>query len=272
MSDKVEAALRATVFRLLKPLVRVLMRHGMSYGNFAELARRAYVAEALDHLERSGKRPTISGAAALTGLTRKEAKRLNDMSDQDTGAGERYNRAVRVITGWVQDERFHDEAGEPAVLPVEGEAPSFAALVREFSGDIPHAAMLGVLQASQNVSVIDGRVHLKARAYVPMATPIDKIDILGADVAELVSSIGHNLEAPDGERWFQRKVSYHGVRADSLKAFRELSNTKSQALLEEYFTWLSQHAVEPEEYDSDESAYVAVGIYYSESSDPEGSA
>lgn len=50
--------------------------------------------------------------SALTGLTRKEVKRLHELDGEDYVAGqERYNRAVRVISGWMNDRRFSDVPG-----------------------------------------------------------------------------------------------------------------------------------------------------------------
>ena len=125
-------------------------------------------------------------------------------------------------------------------------------------------AMLTVLESSQSVIVDDGGIILKERAYVPMSTPIDKINILGADVAELIGTIDHNLEAKPAYRYFQRKVSNTAVRPDAMEKFRELSNRKSQELLEEYHAWLSTHEVDADSDDSDQIGYVAVGIYYTE--------
>lgn len=252
---------------MLRPLVRVLLRHGMAYGSFAELARKAFVEEGFEHIARSGKRASISSVSALTGLTRKETKRLHEADEADfNAAAQRYNRAVRVVSGWVSDAKYQDDSGEPAVLPLEGETGSFAALVKEYSGDIPPAAMISVLQAASTVTTIDGNVELRERAYVPLATPIDKLHILGSDVAELIDTIGHNLEAAPDELFFQRKVFNVSVREDALAQFRELSNAQSQALLEDYHEWLSDHQVENPEADGDEPAYVAVGIYYLEKS------
>jgi len=54
------------------------------------------------------------------------------------------------------------------------------------------------------------------------------------------------------------------VHPDALPAFRELSTRKSQLLLEEYHSWLSNHEVSPEDESSVQPCYVAVGIYYSD--------
>lgn len=242
----------------------------MAYGSFAELARKAYVEEGFEHLERAGKRVSISGVSALTGLTRKETRRLHEYDESDVDAAtQRYSRAIRVVSGWVSDAAYCDVDGEPRELPLEGEVGSFSALAKQYSGDIPPAAMLSVLQAAGTVAVVDSRVLLRERAYIPADTPIDKLHILGSDVAQLIDTIGHNLQAPPGERFFQRKVSNVSVRRDALEQFRDFSNDRSQALLEAYHAWLSEHQVEDDAVDPPDAAYVAVGIYYFEQTKPE---
>jgi Family of unknown function (DUF6502) len=265
MSEGLQETLSAAILRILRPLARVILNHGMAYGSFAELARKAFVEEGFEHMERSGKRPTVSGVSALTGLTRKDTRDLHAREPvADEKSAQRYSRAIRVISGWVNDPQFQDESGAPAELPIEGVDRSFSALVKKYSGDIPPVAMLSVLENSQNVSVSEGVVRLIHRAYIPMSTPVDKINILGTDVGELIGTIGHNLEVDPALRYFQRKVSNTAVRTDALGKFRELSNRKSQELLEEYHAWLSSHEVDEHSSASDQVGYVAVGIYYTE--------
>lgn len=262
MSDDPAAALRGAVFRLLRPLVRVMLRHGMAYGSFAELARKAYVDECLDMLRRSGKRGTISSVAAMTGLTRKEAARLARLDLAETGeADQRYSRAVRVITAWSIDPRFRDDAGHPAELALDGE-DSFAALVRDYSGDVPPTAMLTTLEASGTVERTERGVRLTSRNYLPTQSPAASLNILGRDVAELIASIDHNLTVPANARVFQRKVSTDNLSPEAIEGFRALSNEQSQALLERYDAWLTEHEVADGDGRDDDGRYVAVGIYY----------
>jgi len=263
MSKSLNNALSAAVLRILRPLVAVLLRHGLPYGAFAELARKAYVDEAFAQAAATGKRPTVSSVSAVTGLTRKETKRLKELDIiDDEASSKRYSRAIRVVSAWVSDPRFQTSEGAPAILPLEGQAASFALLVKEFSGDIPPAAMLSVLEASGTVAVSDKGITLLERAYLPAAAPLEKIDILGTDVAELIATIGHNLAGGPNERFFQRKVSNVLVHPDFIPAFRELSNKKSQDLLEVYHRWLADH--EMEQSADSEPCYVAVGIYYTD--------
>lgn len=262
MSTDPMAALRGAVFRLLRPLVRVMLRHGMAYGSFAELARKAYVDESLDLLRHSGKRPTISSVAAMTGLTRKEAARLARLTIGEVAEAEqRYSRVIRVITAWAVDPRFTDADGKPAHLPLEGDG-SFAELVRDYSGDVPTAAMLSTLQSSDTVESTGGRIRLKSRAYLPTQTPVASLDIFGRDVAELITTIDHNIAADPAARVFQRKVSTTHLRAAAIDDFRALSNAKSQELLETYDAWLTEHEVDPDSAARHDGHYVAVGIYY----------
>ncbi len=262
MDMAIHEALHQTVLKLLRPLVRVLLNHGVSHAAFSEMSRQAFVNEGFAHMARNAKRPTASGVAALTGLSRKEVKRLNE---SDVGAlseaVQRRNRAIRVISGWVNDPDFL-RASKPATLKLEGEQAGFAELVKRYSGDITPAAMLSLLEESGNVEVDGGKVTLKKKAYIPMETPLDRLNILGTDTGELIETIGHNMMAAPADRLFQRKVSNALVRRDVLAEFREFSNRRSQELLEEYDAWLSEREVKNQ--DEEEAAYVAVGIYYVE--------
>lgn len=261
MTNKPQGVLRAAIYRLLRPLVRIMLRHGMAYGTFAELARKAFVEESLQLLRRDGKRQSISGVAAMTGLTRKEASRLANLDiDSTEEADQRYNRAVRVISAWTQEPRFIDKSAEPRVLPLEG-PDGFAELVKESSGDVPTAAMLATLESSGTVRVEDGAVRLLQKAYIPTQTPVASLNIMGNDTAELLTSIDNNLSVEPEHRVFQRKVSNPKLQAGALEAFRRLSSRKSQELLEEFDAWLSQHEVN-EQSTPDDARYVAVGIYY----------
>ena len=147
MSSRFNKTLNASIIKLMYPLVRFLLRNGVAYGTFSELVRKVYVDVAFSDFAPEGKRQTVSRVSALTGLTRKEVKRLLELETPDDAAGrQRFNRGVRVISGWVNDRRFQDTDGNPAKLPLEGRRKSFALLVKEYSGDIPTRAMLAMLE------------------------------------------------------------------------------------------------------------------------------
>jgi hypothetical protein len=265
MTNTVNSALARAFLRIFRPLARILIRNGISYPAMSDWAKKVYVDVAFEEFAEPGKKQTISRVSALTGLFRREVKRLHELDlEEDLPAGDRYNRAVRVISGWLNDTEFQTPTGKPASLTFEGETRSFTALARAYSGDIPARAMLTVLESADCIEETDsGKLRLIRHMYIPAGDSADKLHILGVDVAELVGTIDHNIKADPAERFFQRKVSNTRLDPAAVEAFRKFSRDKSQALLEELDAWLSDHEIN--EPDSGEAGqYVSLGIYYSQ--------
>src|SRR5689334_23648150 len=113
-------ALAAAVKRALRPLFRILLRHHMSFKAFLDIAKHTYVEIAASEFGIPGKKQSVSRVALLSGLTRKEVQRLLDApGTDDAETGERYNRAARVVAGWVRDPEFSDADGNPKVLTLQ---------------------------------------------------------------------------------------------------------------------------------------------------------
>lgn len=273
MKTQMSDALSAALGKLLRPLVRLLLRNHISFGVFSDLAKRAYVEVAMEEFGLPGRKQSVSRVSILTGLSRKEVgrvRRLPNPSDEE--AVGRYNRAARVVTGWVRDEAFSDGQGNPAVLSVDGSGPTFVALVRRFSGDVPVRAVLDELLRNGLVErLADGKVRLLARAYVPRTEEMEKLSILGTDVSDLIRTIDHNLRANGAEAFFQRKVAYDNLPEGVLPQLRELAHERAQALLEEIDRWLSQRDrdVNPSTRGTGRKRG-GIGIYYFEEDFPEG--
>jgi hypothetical protein len=230
-------AVLAAIVKILRPVTRLLLRYGVAYGEFCDLAKWVFVDVAAKEFGVPRRKQSNSRVSIITGLSRKEVLRLRTVPEpSDESAVERYNRAARVISAWVRDARFCDEAGNPSILALDGADNSFAELVRLFGGDVPPRAVLDELNRVGAVERVDrDQVRLLTRAYVPSAREgeLDKLAILGTDVAALVSTIDHNLQAGPGEAYFQRKVSYEGMTATVVPELREESAARAQALLEE---------------------------------------
>ncbi|MGB5605520.1 MAG: DUF6502 family protein [Gammaproteobacteria bacterium] len=263
MSRKLEKTLTTAILRLLYPLVRILLRNGVAYGTLAGLVRRVYVDVAFSEFAPQGKKQTVSRVSALTGLTRKEVKRLLETEVADEGSTQaRYNRGVRVIGGWMNDRRFLDAQGKPADLVIEGDRKSFSLLVKEYSGDIPTMAMLSMLEEAGSTKIVKGKVRLVRHAFVPGSDSVDKIRILGTDVYELITTIDHNLVAEPENLLFQRKVSYDNIDPESLPKLKKLTFSKAQALLEQLDKQYSSN--ELEDGGKARGRTISLGIYYYE--------
>ncbi len=267
MSESISKTLNNALLKLLRPLVHILLRNGISYHVFSDLVRWVYVNEAFQAFDLPGRKQTSSRVSVITGLSRKEVQRLRDLEipvDEDTPA--RYNRATRVISGWIRDPLFLDNDASPLTLPLEG-AVSFSSLVKKYSGDMPVRAVLDeLLNIGAAALQADGTARILARAYLPPgADKQAKLDILGTDVADLVATIGHNLDPKNGSPFFQRKVCYDNVPAEFLEQFKSLSAAESQALLEKLNAWLAarDRDANPDVQGSGRKR-VGLGIYYFE--------
>lgn len=261
--SEVSRALWQAVEAILRPLCRLLLRHSVSFDAFEELAKRVFVHVAHKEFQIPGKSPSASRVAVLSGLTRKEVHRvLVEPSDVSRESFERYNRAIRVLTGWARDKNFRDAKGKPRLLDVEGNS-GFGDLVKRYSGDMPVRSVLDELIHSGSVKQRDdGRLQLVSAGYVPHHSVIDKFGMLGRDVAHLIETIDHNLKHGATDARFQRKVMYQGIPVSALPAFRTLSSRQSQALLAKLDTWLAEHDTRSEE--DGERIPVGLGVYYFE--------
>jgi hypothetical protein len=256
---------------LLRPIARILLRNGVPFATFCEYAKQAYV-DAAAELVVPGRKPSASRIAVVTGLTRKEASRLLKTRDGESAPVERYNRAARVVSAWVREDAFHDASGRPMSLPAEG-SRSFAELVRRYGGDVPSRAVLDELARVGAVThTRDGRLRLATRAYVPHDGDEEKLAILGTDVADLVSSIDHNLVCAPEAAFFQRKVSYDNLVEPCLPELRGRARRRSQALLEHLDGFMARHDRDTNPKARGDAGNRAVlGIYYYEQS-PEDAA
>jgi hypothetical protein len=250
--------------RLLTPIVRLLLKHSFSYGAFEGVARRVFVDVALEMAGETGRKPSVSRAAVITGMTRKEISTL--VSHPWTGAdvdSKNYNRAARVVAAWMRSEELRAGNGRPRPLSVD----EFAELVKRAGDDVPYRAVLDELVRVGSVQQgADGAIALVDRAFVPSDSMKAKINILGTDTCELLETIIYNIEygTSDNSR-YQRKVMHTGIPTSALPAFRELSANKAQELLELFDRWLSERdlsAIPEDEWRG--TAQTGVGIYYYE--------
>ncbi len=278
MDQLLHNALGIAVRKLLTPLVRILLGAGVPCGVFVEQVKRVYVDVARSDFNLPRRKPSISRAAVLTGLNRKEVSRLwKSQADADEPAIDKYNRAARVISAWLRTERFADARGGPASLPFQlddsTQGPSFSELVTLYSGDVPARAVLDeLLRVGAVEHLKNGNLRLIEHAYVPAKGKEEKLGILGRDVAELLTTLDHNLNAKPEDALFQRKVLYDNLPIECLSGLRERSSVAAQELLENFDRQMSQ--LDRDETSVNEGtgrATVSIGIYYYEDVSDDGS-
>jgi hypothetical protein len=136
---------------------------GVTPKHFAELAKYAFVNAAGRISRFRNGRLNQSRIAVITGLNRAEVKRLIAQGRVRNSPGmSRGSRAARVVSGWTSDRRYLDRSGRPRTLPIIGHKTSFATLVREYGGDVPHRAVLDELKRTRAVRQLNTRLRLSS--------------------------------------------------------------------------------------------------------------
>lgn len=238
-----QTALVKAIYKVLRPMVRLLMRHGVSYRLFAEVARHVYVDVAEEDFCLPGRKASHARTAVLTGINRKDIAKLKARPHPLTaGSAESTTPAARVITGWLNDARFQDATGAPRELPMEGLAqqPGFSELVKEYSSDVPARALLDELERINAVECNEQGVRLAVRAYIPVANVQESMRILGTAAADLLRTMDHNIERQAPGPFLQRTVSYNDIPAELLPEIRHRARTEGEAFLLQTNEWLAR--------------------------------
>ena len=266
MNAEINEALTTAIKRILTPLVRLLIRQGISFAAVSELLSETYIRVAQESFAIEGRKQSVSRIATLTGLSRKKVSEVLGAPTLNLRhIDKQYNRAARVISGWVTDSAYQNSKGQPKALSFDDESTSFSGLVKQFSGDIPPRAILDeLLRVGAIEQQVNGKFRLIDRAYIPNRAIDSKLAILGADVSDLIETIEHNIHGK-GEARFQRKVAYNAIPVQELKKLKPKLEQQAQLTLEKLNTLLAKHDTDTNNATGEAgSARVGVGIYYFE--------
>lgn len=256
----------ATALRLLfRPIARIMLRAGINWRELADVCKAVYVEVATEDFGIRGRPTNISRVAILTGLTRKEVRRLRTMlQDASPEVFNRMNYATRVLSGWYQDEEFLGVDGLPVPLPPSGGRQSFESLCNKYSGDVAATTMLKELINVEAVSVAtDGTLTVRKRYYMPTMTDPARMLSSGSVLEDMGYTVAYNLHRSDKDPGrFERRATNNRMPANAVPKFRKFMNEESQAFLERVDAWLSEH--ENDDSDNSKSIRLGLGAYWIE--------
>ena len=153
--------LNSILLKLLQPLARLFLHFGVSYREFCELSKTAFVAVASEDFGVHGRPTNASRIAAMTGLTRKDISQIRrKIESGDSAQTNRQSPINEVLSAWLSADEFIDKRGQPKRLPLKGEGASFESLVRQFAGDIPEGALRKELQRIDAIELADNTVRI----------------------------------------------------------------------------------------------------------------
>lgn len=268
MSELTQKALSRALYKVLRPMVRLLLRHGVSYKSFSDIARHVFVDAAEADFALPGRKPSNSRTAVLTGINRKDIAKLKDRPHPLSEKGiESPNPASRVITAWLNDSRFHDGAGNPKSLLIEENSTeaSFTLLAREYSSDVPVRALIDELSRIDAIKKDGDTVELLVSGYVPLADMKENLRIFGTAASDLLNTMDHNIGQLEPGPFLQRTVSYSNIPPEKLEDIRQRARDEGEALLLRVNEWLADCEVETPPLSANTQYFrTGVGVYYIE--------
>ena len=250
---------------LLVPVVRFLLRHGVTWDEFGELSKAVYVKVARDDYGLEGRPTNSSRVALLTGLSRREVARVRDRlldGDEPASAAEG-NRISRILTGWHIDPEFTDVSGRPKLLPAAGGTGSLASLLGKYAGDLPHVAIRKEMRKRGLIEELpDGTVRVLKRDYVYSELDPEIVQRMGVALHDHAATLEHNLnDERKSEPRFEAIADNARVTPRAIRTFRKFVETAGLAFLEDIDAWLSEHEIESAEDTDADTVRLGVGVY-----------
>ena len=185
--------------RLLRPLARLMIDHGLQHQTVVEMLKNALVEEALAQFAPSSGSASDTRIALQTGVHRKDVRRIREETTAESGAPPMVSVASQVVARWISDPRFLSARKTPLPLARTprlsdpGKA-DFTTLVAEVSRDVGARAVLDELERMGVVTVSDeGLATLKDTAFVPQEGVDEAFHFLAANLGDHMATVTSNL-------------------------------------------------------------------------------
>lgn len=221
--------------RLLRPLVRLCIRGGMTFPALCQLLRELYVNVAEHDFALAGKEQTDSRVSLLTGIHRKEVSRLRGAGAPVNEVPASVSRTSAIIARWLASPQFSDAQGQPLALPRASGGPgaSFETLVASVTRDVRPRAVLDEWLDRHLVTIDeDDRVVLAEAAFIPQGGDDGKLYYFGRNLHDHIAAAVSNVLAPS-PAFIERAVHYDGLSADLAKRLEARARELALAALQQ---------------------------------------
>lgn len=175
---------------MLEPMARLMIDHAVDLPQVIEELKKALVHQALNRYALEGKEPSDARASLLTGVHRKDVRRLRQASDNVAGTKAGLSTSAAVVARWISDPAFLHFDQTPLRLArtprhADSGQPDFSALVARVSKDTSARTVLDELLRLGAVS-IDGDTHLTLNrtAFIPQQDSQGKFHFLATAVRD----------------------------------------------------------------------------------------
>jgi hypothetical protein len=209
MPDNVKTALSISLVRLLRPLVRIMLREGLTYSQFAGIAQMAFVESAAKDFVK-GMKSSVSSVCALTGMTPQEVNAVLIEQERFNSSEllEVSNPFARVLHGWHNDRDYVGPYGFPVDLPFEDSPLSVTDLTNRHAAGVSPQVVLQELKRVGAVTEVGFNVWkpLKQEYIEPSLSP-ENLGRMASLVESLLSTLENNTRGKrDGTDLFERTM------------------------------------------------------------------
>ena len=233
--------------RVLRPIVRILLRAGIRFDEFSELARGVYVESAVRDGINYGGTPSRERIAIATGVTRQQVDHYIENEGELPFAEPTLARvAVEVLHTWHTDSQFLGPYGVPLELEFEGASGrDFRSLVSNADPKVSAGLVLDELLRVGSV-VYSGERHFRtiSRAFVasqPMSP--QQVEHFGNSLTRLAETLDHNFNPHHVHRRLERFVSAdRGLPRDLLPKFESFARDRTNLFLSDLDNWLAPYS------------------------------
>lgn len=221
-------ALISAIRGLLKPLIRLLLEYGMTYPWFANQLKSLFVEVVNDEMQVDGKRQTLSRISVVSGVHRKDVKRILEEPEDAQAPSRTVSLGARLLGVWLGNHHYHDETGAPLPLPrqaTDSSQISFESLVESINKDVRPRAVLDEWQRA-------GLVHINTRdevvldpdAFVTEKNFDDRAHFFGRNMRDHMATGAHNLMPGVKDKLLERAVFYDRLSPESVETLKQLSH------------------------------------------------
>lgn len=219
-------ALLKAARRLLRPLVPLMMRSGITFPILADLLRRLFVEVAATELLADPKARSDSRISLLTGVHRKEIRRLRELPRDDEAVPSIVTVASQIIARWLGTQLYLDPDGRPLPLPRMARSDtseSFEGLIASVTTDIRPRAVLDDWLSQGLVTLdADDTVHLQTAAFIPRTGSEEQLFYFARNLHDHVAAAAANISTGGTPRFLDRSLHYDRLTpaaANRLEAF-----------------------------------------------------
>jgi hypothetical protein len=206
-----------STLHLLRPAVRLMLRHGVTYTAFSQALKRVFLQAAQEELRAKGMPQTDSAISVLSGVHRRDVRNLTRLSAPDDAPESFAGLASQVVARWLSDDAYLDTTPDadlvPRTIARSGDAPSFDALVQAVSQDVRPRAVLDDLLRLGLVEELDGQITLLTQGFVPKLGFAEMAEQLQNNVQDHLSAACQNLDS--GGEFLEQAVFVDEITAES---------------------------------------------------------